>query len=35
LRCWLNGILHEKKGVGITGEKLKPGKWYPFVLVKG
>jgi hypothetical protein len=33
-RCWLNGNLHEKKGVGIAGDKLLPGTWYPFVTLK-
>ncbi len=35
MRCWLNGNLHEKKGVGIVGDKLQPGLWFPFVTVKG
>jgi hypothetical protein len=35
LRCWLNGNLLEKKGVGITGERLKAGVWYPYVTLKG
>ena len=35
LKCLLNGNIHNNKGIGIEGEKIKPGMWFPVITLRG